>query len=119
MSETKTHTGGCHCGRVRFEAKADLSQVMSCNCSICTQRGFLWSFISPAQFELQSGGDTLSEYQFHKHVIRHLFCANCGIEAFARGKMPDGSDVIALNVRSLDGIDVAALKTKTFDGRSR
>ena len=34
-------------------------------------------------------------------------------------KMPDGADVVALNVRSLDGIDVAALNIRAFDGRSR
>jgi hypothetical protein len=118
MSEAKTYAGGCHCGRVRFQAKADLSQVMSCNCSICTQRGLLLSFIPPTQFELQSGGHTLLDYQFHKHLIHHLFCPNCGVQAFARGKGPDGSEMVALNVRSLDGIDVAALKTKAFDGRS-
>ena len=119
MAQTKTYEGGCHCGHVRFQAKADLDQVMSCNCSICTKHGFLWTFIPPALFELQSGGDDLAEYQFNKHVIHHLFCPRCGVESFARGKRPDGADAIALNVRSLAGIDIAALKPHPFDGRSR
>ena len=118
MSETKTYAGGCHCGHVRFQAQADLGQVMSCNCSICTQRGFLLTFIPPAQFTLESGGDDLTEYQFNKHVIHHLFCPNCGVQAFARGKGPDGSEMIALNVRTLDGIDIAAILPKAFDGKS-
>ena len=42
----------------------------------------------------------------------------CGSEAFARGKGPDGSNTIALNVRSIDGIDVSTLKPQFFDGRS-
>jgi hypothetical protein len=33
--------------------------------------------------------------------------------------MADGSDVVALNVRSPDGIDVAALNIKAFDRRCR
>jgi hypothetical protein len=63
-------------------------------------------------FELQSGSDTLSEYQFHKHVSHHLFYPDCGVQAFARGKLPDGFDVVALNVGSLDGIDVAGSRSK-------
>ena len=38
MTETKTYSGGCHCGRVRYKAEVDLSRVMSCNCSICRKR---------------------------------------------------------------------------------
>jgi hypothetical protein len=118
MSETKTYAGGCHCGHVRFQAQADLSRVMACNCSICTQRGLLLTFIPPTQFTLESGGDDLREYRFNKHVIRHLFCPNCGVQAFARGTGPDGAEMIALNVRSLDGIDLSILKPEHFDGRS-
>lgn len=118
MSELKTYAGGCHCGHVRYQAQADLSRVMSCNCSICTQRGLILTFVPPAQFHLESGGDDLTEYRFNKHHIQHLFCPVCGIEAFARGKGPDGSDMVALNVRSIDGIDVTSLKPQFFDGRS-
>lgn len=113
------HTGGCHCGQVRYEVTLDLDQVMSCNCSICTKGGFLWSFVPADKFRLDSGGDILSEYLFNKHVISHLFCPHCGIESFARGKNPDGTDVVAVNVRCLDKIDVAALKPQFFDGRSK
>ena len=30
----QTHTGGCHCGRVRFEITTDLSRASECNCSM-------------------------------------------------------------------------------------
>ncbi len=112
------HTGGCHCGQVRFSATLDLDKVMSCNCSICTKHGFLWSFVPANAFRLDSGDDSLSEYQFNRHVIRHLFCSECGVEAFARAKAPDGTDTVAVNVRSLDKVDIDALKPKPFDGRA-
>jgi hypothetical protein len=67
---------------------------------------------------LESGGDDLTEYRFNKHMIRHLFCPNCGVEAFARGAGPDGVEMVALNVRSLDGIDLSTLTPQPFDGRS-
>ena len=81
MAETKTYSGSCHCGRVRYEADADLSQVMSCNCSICRQRGTLLAFVPEDKFRLQSGADALTEYQFNKKIIHHLFCSTCGVTA--------------------------------------
>ena len=37
-----THTGGCHCGRVRFEVDAPASlAVVDCNCSVCSKTGYL------------------------------------------------------------------------------
>jgi hypothetical protein len=39
------------------------------------------------------------------------------VESFARGRSPDGSEMIAINVRCLDGIDIASLSPKPFDGR--
>ena len=50
MSDTKTYTGGCHCGMVRFECTTDLAMVTACNCSICTKKGLHFTFLPPASF---------------------------------------------------------------------
>ena len=118
MADAQTYTGGCHCGVVRYEVTLALDPVISCNCSICSKRGLLLSFAAPDQFKLVSGGDSLCDYQFNKHVIHHLYCATCGVESFARGKKPDGQEMIAINVRCLDGVDLNGLKLTPFDGRS-
>jgi len=118
MTHAKTFTGGCHCGDIRYETTTDIGTVTACNCSICSKRGALWTFVKPDQFALRSGQDSLSDYQFNKRVIHHLFCPVCGIESFARGKGADGTDMIAVNVRCLDGVDVATLTVAPFDGRS-
>ena len=35
------HTGGCHCGRVRFEVTAPARiEVGDCNCSMCSKIGY-------------------------------------------------------------------------------
>jgi len=114
----KTHVGGCHCGKVRYEVTVDPTQAIACNCSNCAKHG-LWLTFAPAdQFRLLSGVDDLVEYQFNKHVIDHLFCRACGVESFARGKTKDGRDTFAINVRCLDGVDISALDPKPFDGKS-
>jgi hypothetical protein len=116
MSEPKTYTGSCHCGSVSYEADADLSKVISCNCSICRKRGSLLAFVTEDKFHLKSGEGALNDYLFNKQVIHHLFCATCGVESFARGTRPDGAKMIALNVRCLDGVDLDALNVRKFDG---
>ncbi len=118
MAEIKTYTGGCHCGEVRFEVTADISSVVACNCSICQKRGALWAFVPVEHFGLRAGAEDLRDYQFGKRTIHHLFCAQCGVGAFSRGKLPTGSEMIAVNVRCLDDIDIGTLKTTPFDGRS-
>jgi hypothetical protein len=118
MAEPKTYQGGCHCGEVRYEAVADLSRVIACNCSICQKHGLLLTFIPASDFKLLSGEAALSDYQFNKKKVHHLFCRTCGTESFARGSKPDGTQMIAVNVRCLDGIDAAAIEARPFDGRS-
>jgi hypothetical protein len=118
MSETKTYRGSCHCGRVTYEADADLSQVISCNCSSCRRRGSLLAFVTDDQFRLQSGADALGQYAFNKKVIHYQFCETCGVLPFARGQRPDGVQMVALNVRCLDGVDLDALDIKKIDGAS-
>ena len=111
----KTMEGGCHCGRVRFRVTADLTRVTDCNCSICSKKGFLHLIVPPEQFELLSGRDDLTTYQFNTGTAKHTFCKHCGIHPFYVPRSdPDKIDV---NVRCLDDIDLGAISTKLFDGK--
>ena len=110
------YQGGCHCGRVRFRVRGDLARVTECNCSICTKKGFLHLIVTPDAFELISGKDALTTYQFNTGTAKHTFCTTCGIHPFYVPRSdPDKIDV---NVRCLDGVDLAALKLHHFDGRN-
>lgn len=119
MTEPKTHTGGCHCGRVRYEVKMDIGNVISCNCSICSKTGTLLAFVPASEFKLLSGQEGLTDYLFNKEVIHHLFCATCGVRSFATGTTPDGVEMRAVNVRCLDDVDLSALTITAIDGKSR
>jgi hypothetical protein len=118
MSEPQTFSGGCHCGQVRYRATTNLDGVIACNCSICSKHGLLLTFVAENRFELLSGQESLRDYQFGTKRIHHLFCTACGVESFARGTAPDGSEMVAVNVRCLDGVDSATLTLTPFDGRS-
>lgn len=123
MAETKTSTrsyrGGCHCGAVRYTVETDLAQVIECNCSHCSRKGFLLTFVGPDQFELTAADDALTEYRFNTHAIEHVFCKTCGVQSFARGKAPQsGQEMRAVNVRCLEDVDLAALTITPVDGKS-
>jgi hypothetical protein len=118
VSEAKTYTGGCHCGAVRYEVRMKLQGVIICNCSICSKTGTMLAFVPASEFALKAGEDALTDYQFGKKNIHHLFCRRCGVRSFARGRMPDGSPIAAINVRCLDGVDLASVSVQQYDGRS-
>ncbi|MFO7178946.1 MAG: GFA family protein [Pseudomonadota bacterium] len=117
MADPKTYTGSCHCGRVRYEVTADISQVISCDCSICSRTGALLAFAPASSFKLLSGEGDLSDYQFNTRTIHHLFCKNCGIRSFARGTRPDGQPTVAINVRCLEGVDLGSLQVMQVSNR--
>ncbi len=113
-----TYSGGCHCGKVRYQVTMDVGKVISCNCSICGKKGTLLSFVPAEQFTLQSGEDALTSYKFNKKIVDHLFCSTCGVTSFARGEK-DGKPMVAINTRCLDGVDAHALDVMQYDGKSR
>jgi hypothetical protein len=70
------------------------------------------------RFTLLSGEGQLQEYRFNTRKLQHLTCRVCGVQPFARGTGPGGTEVVAVNVRCLDGIDLARLSPVEFDGKS-
>lgn len=113
------YTGGCHCGKVKYEVEMNIGKPISCNCSICQKKGTLLSFVPANQFILIQGEDALNDYQFNKNIIHHYFCSNCGVTSFAKGSSPDGQEIRAINVRCLDGVDIDGLEVMKYDGRSK
>src|SRR5258705_9457556 len=110
MARLTTYWAGSACSKVGCGATADISSVVTCNCSLCQKRGALWAFVPAENFGLRAGSDDLRDYQFGKRSIHHLFCPQCGVGAFSRGTNPKGGEMVAVNVRCLDDVDVAALQ---------
>ena len=113
------HQGGCHCGKVRYEVKVDLGKpAIACNCSMCGRTGTYLTFVPASAFKLISGDGELTDYQFNKNVIHHLFCKTCGVKSFARGTGRDGGPTVAINVRCLDDVDLEKVALHHYDGRT-
>jgi hypothetical protein len=108
--------GGCHCGRVKIEVDIPASlKATKCNCSICQKSGYMHVIVPAERFRLISGEDSLSEYNFHSGVARHLFCKHCGVKSFYVPRShPDGFSV---NLNCLELPADIEVVTKTFEGR--
>ncbi|HEY0747351.1 MAG TPA: GFA family protein [Steroidobacteraceae bacterium] len=111
-----THTGGCHCGRVRFEVIAPANiDVLDCDCSICSKFGFLHLIVPAERFKLLCGSDALATYTFNTGVAKHFFCATCGVKSFYIPRShPNG---FSINARCLDGGTVQSMTVSPFNGR--
>ncbi len=112
------YTGACHCKKVSYEVQMEIDKAISCNCSHCQAKGLLLSFTTADKFTLLSGEDNLTSYKFNKEVIDHLFCKTCGVQAFSKGKDPEGNATVAINVRTLNGIETDDLEIMKVDGKS-
>lgn len=112
-----THSGGCHCGKVRFEVDAPARiEAADCNCSICNKTGYLHLLVARRSFRLLSGENDIATYTFGTGVARHYFCRTCGIKSFYIPRShPDGYSV---NVRCLDPGTIESVITSAFDGRN-
>lgn len=117
MTQNIIHRGGCHCGRVRFEADGPARlDVLDCNCSICRKVGFLHWIVPLSRFRLISGAEHLRSYQFGTGIAQHRFCGVCGIKAFYVPRSnPDGMDI---NVRCLDDDERRVVSVEAFDGQN-
>ncbi len=88
-------TGGCLCGKVRFEASGRPYRVGICHCLDCRKHhGALFhaSAIFPQEAVVIDG-------QTHVYAGRH-FCPVCGSTVFGRS-----ADEIELNLGSMDAPD--------------
>lgn len=109
------HTGGCHCGRVRYKviSPEDIT-VSQCNCSICSKSGYLGLIVRAEHFTLLKGQDCLTTYVFNTGVAKHLFCSYCGIKSYYVPRShPDGYNV---NARCLDPGTVKNMTIRPVDG---
>ncbi|MBL8630437.1 MAG: GFA family protein [Rhodospirillaceae bacterium] len=112
------HQGSCHCGKIAYEVDGDVTNVIECNCSHCSRKGYLLAFFPRDKVKLKTPESDLSTYTFNKHAIQHHFCGTCGCAPFGFGTDPKGNKTAAINVRCLPAVDLGTLNITKVDGRS-
>ena len=124
MDTDRACGGSCHCGAIRFTLASRPTEVASCNCSICTKHGGLWTYCPPADFNVDRGAELLGSYIWGDRLIAIRFCPRCacvvhwhaieGREVFAPGTPAK----VGVNARLLDGLDATRLPRRMLDNRS-
>lgn len=112
--------GSCHCGTIAFdvETKTEITDAVSCNCSICQRKGSLLQFVPRDALTLLTPESAASVYQFNQHKIKHRFCPTCGVSPYSEGVAPNGSEMDAINIRCLNEIDLTSIRVSHYDGRA-
>jgi len=70
----KTHRGNCHCGAFVYEVDlpAEINEASDCNCSLCSKKGYIWSFPVLGSFKVVKGDEKdLTMYTFGQSIVRH------------------------------------------------
>ena len=106
--------GSCHCGAVRFEITADISELTTCDCSLCVKRNAVMAKIPEQGLRITHGEDNLSLYQWNTGRAKHYFCRHCGIYVFHRKRA--APDHFGVNVFCLDGFDTNSIPIRATEG---
>lgn len=101
------HTGGCHCGSLRYQFEAPLEDIAHCHCSICrrTSGGTVMSWVTVPLDSFRWLAGSPAAYDSGPTCVRY-FCGNCGahLALFTRNS-PQEIDV---TIATLDHPEQAA-----------
>lgn len=99
------YSGGCSCGKIRYECSAAPFAMLNCHCRQCqyasggaSSSGY---FVNKDSFKLLQGKPRYYELTADSgNKVRRGFCADCGSPLFAEG---DGNpDLLVIKPSSLD-----------------
>ncbi|MGY4515042.1 GFA family protein [Lysobacter sp. HA18] len=108
------HDGTCHCGAVRFYIDADITELTTCDCSLCSKRGALMAKVPEAALTITAGEERLTLYQWNTRRAKHYFCDRCGVYVFHRKRAAPHH--FGVNVFCLDGFDVTSVLVRATEG---
>lgn len=97
---SKSKTGGCQCGRVRFTAQVDPGEAYLCHCRMCQRAtgGVAAAFVGVQQAEVRWQGEPA--WYASSPIAERPFCSHCGTPLGFRFK--EGSTKMDLTVGSFD-----------------
>ena len=105
--EMRNRTGGCNCGKVRFQVEGDPIRVGVCHCQICRKdTGSSFNFFAVwSSKNVAIVGDT--ESWIHSTDHRH-FCATCGSSLYS---IVNGTNEVEIRAGAFDDAPSGLLPT--------
>lgn len=115
--KTVVHSGGCHCKKIRWRARAPTSVVAwKCNCSMCSMRGNINFNVTTDDFHLlEDSKEHITTYTFGTHTAKHTFCKVCGITSFYISRTNPND--VSIVVQCIDAGTLQHVEIKHFDGQ--
>jgi hypothetical protein len=98
-------SGGCLCGRVRFELSEPATAAYYCHCTRCQGRTGSGSS-APARidgrtFRLLEGEGVVKGWRHSEGGFEKFFCGECGAHLFSRN--PDDPSQMSVRMSAFDG----------------
>jgi len=106
MSGSRTHTGGCQCGAVRYRISEPLGDAGICHCRMCQKAFGSWgaALVSVPEKQLTWTRGEPGEFRSSAIVARG-FCRDCGTPLYMK---EDGDPTFEIAIGSLDDPEAAA-----------
>ena len=97
-------TGGCGCGRIRFEVDAPLVVALYCHCRRCQRRtgaaASPQARVQPGSVRVVAGAEHMRAWA-PEGGIEKAFCAACGSALF--GRSPEDQSILSVRLGAFDG----------------
>jgi hypothetical protein len=106
--------GSCHCGAVQIRVDSTITELTTCDCSLCAIRNAVMAKVPEQALTVLEGAAMLTLYEWNTRRAKHYFCRRCGIYVFHRKRaVPDH---FGINVFCLEGFDVASVPIRATEG---
>lgn len=107
-------TGSCHCGAVRFRVDSVITELTTCDCSLCVKRNAVMAKVPEQALSVLEGSEVLTRYEWNTRRAKHYFCSRCGIYLFHRKRA--APDHFGVNAFCLDDFNPTSVPLRATEG---
>lgn len=108
--------GCCHCGAVKIVLAETPTQILQCNCSLCSKTGWMGVYGHPDSFRI-TGADNCTGYVQGDRTLTTWHCRTCGI-ATHWTPLTGPPDRMGVNIRLVEPEHWRDIPVQHNDGRS-
>ncbi len=106
-NDTKTITGGCYCGQVRYRARKVGTEITECHCSQCRkQSGHRYAVVDARAGDVEIDGEDNITWFRASPAAERGFCSTCGSHLFWRSLDDDDMGILAASIDEPTGLEL-------------